>query len=295
MNQNKQKLDEWYKSISNVKKLKLEETKKLLIDMSVEKDKNKRLKIRNLIIEQTLYIVYRFINKYGISHINDSYIDIDDVISVCCEEWINIIDSYRLLSADSFSDLYVTINNNLNKKLFGNIRTSYVEDEELMILFQYFKNSKNLVLDKSEYDDSLMLHYGYSYDDTNKILTEVYKILNSEEEVEISMKQLLLLKKILINLVCKNNEYENTDSIVINYDIDTKLYSEEFRNNILPTLPVKEQEVLKLRYGFYNGNIKSYKEIADILGISVDRVRNIEQRAIKRLKNPAYTNKLRIK
>ncbi|KAL2323219.1 hypothetical protein Fmac_027598 [Flemingia macrophylla] len=54
--------------------------------------------------------------------------------------------------------------------------------------------------------------------------------------------------------------------------------------NVLSTLRPKERKIIRLRYGFEDGEQKSLSEIGDIFGLSKERVRQLEIRALYKLK-----------
>jgi RNA polymerase primary sigma factor len=55
----------------------------------------------------------------------------------------------------------------------------------------------------------------------------------------------------------------------------------------LEVLPSRERRVLKLRFGMGGGKPKTLREAGAILGISRERVRQIENRALMRLRHPS--------
>ncbi|MFN4245125.1 MAG: RNA polymerase sigma factor RpoD/SigA [Brevinematia bacterium] len=121
---------------------------------------------------------------------------------------------------------------------------------------------------------------------------------------EVISKELNLKEKdveILLNRKSKN--YLSFDSSIYN---DNEAKCEEFLNiedqtienpekiviknaaieeirNIIESLPEREKNVIKYRYGFY-GKPLSLKEIGEIMGLTKERVRQIENRAIERIK-----------
>lgn len=54
-------------------------------------------------------------------------------------------------------------------------------------------------------------------------------------------------------------------------------------NKMKNILKNREKLVLQLRYGLLNGNVKTQREIAQMLGISRSYVSRIEKKAIKKL------------
>ncbi len=61
----------------------------------------------------------------------------------------------------------------------------------------------------------------------------------------------------------------------------------------LATLMAREQTVILLRYGFADGHPHTLDDIAAYLAVSRERVRQIEQRALKKLKRPKTARLLR--
>jgi RNA polymerase primary sigma factor len=64
-----------------------------------------------------------------------------------------------------------------------------------------------------------------------------------------------------------------------------KLLKEEIRN-ILTTLPVREQEVLKLRFGLEDGYSLTLEEVGLVFEVTRERIRQIESKALRRLNHP---------
>ena len=62
--------------------------------------------------------------------------------------------------------------------------------------------------------------------------------------------------------------------------------------NVLDSLEPKEREILIMRHGLDDGRIKTLKEIGEIFNISRERVRQIETKALKKIKHPSRTQQL---
>ncbi len=61
---------------------------------------------------------------------------------------------------------------------------------------------------------------------------------------------------------------------------------QEDLENVLGTLSPRERHVLRLRYGFDDGRMKTLEEIGQIFNVTRERIRQIEAKALKRLQHP---------
>jgi len=62
---------------------------------------------------------------------------------------------------------------------------------------------------------------------------------------------------------------------------------------ILELLPAREAQILKLRYGLSNGETHTLQQVGLKIGVSRERIRQIESQAIRRLRQPMIQNQLR--
>jgi RNA polymerase primary sigma factor len=63
--------------------------------------------------------------------------------------------------------------------------------------------------------------------------------------------------------------------------------------NVLGTLTNREKEIVKLRYGIGNGYTYTLEEVGRIFNVTRERVRQIEAKALRKLKHPSRSRKLR--
>jgi RNA polymerase primary sigma factor len=61
---------------------------------------------------------------------------------------------------------------------------------------------------------------------------------------------------------------------------------------VLDSLAAKEREIVVMRFGLDDGRIKTLKEIGEAFNISRERVRQIETKALSKLKHPSRTKQL---
>jgi len=62
---------------------------------------------------------------------------------------------------------------------------------------------------------------------------------------------------------------------------------------VLDGLPPREVRILQLRYGLSDGRRHTLQEVGDKMGVSRERVRQIESQALRRLRHPSVWHKLR--
>ena len=66
----------------------------------------------------------------------------------------------------------------------------------------------------------------------------------------------------------------------------------QYIDQVLEMLPPREAQILKLRYGLLNGETHTLQEVGEKFGISRERVRQIENQALRHLREPEIQNKL---
>jgi RNA polymerase primary sigma factor len=67
----------------------------------------------------------------------------------------------------------------------------------------------------------------------------------------------------------------------------------ELLRDILQDLPPREVRILQLRYGLVDGETYTLEEVGKKLGVTRERVRQIEAQALSRLRHPTHARKLR--
>ena len=62
---------------------------------------------------------------------------------------------------------------------------------------------------------------------------------------------------------------------------------------VLETLPAREQEVIRMRFGLDDGYPLTLEEVGLIFGVTRERIRQIEAKALRRLRHPKRSRVLK--
>ena len=62
---------------------------------------------------------------------------------------------------------------------------------------------------------------------------------------------------------------------------------------MLKTLTTREEEVLRLRFGLKDGRPRTLEEVGKVFNVTRERIRQIEAKALRKLRHPSRSKKLR--
>ena len=85
---------------------------------------------------------------------------------------------------------------------------------------------------------------------------------------------------------------EDRSSPPLEEAVSDNLLREQLRET-LDELGDRESRVLRLRYGLDGGHPQTLEEVGKVFGVTRERVRQIEARAIRKLRHPARSSQLR--
>lgn len=317
MGNNLEILKEWKNSLSCYQELNINEAKELYKTSVESNTKNNYI---NELIMGTLYVVINFISTKGLVYLNSSTYDMNDVISVCNEIWINKINSGKLLQINSFTEMfdgdfynklcdglgiqkYSMEDLNFNLDLFVQLLVDYMKIKETennfncLKFIEYLKKSekyKNIFWRMYYYPEHIDYYEIYNLCEIFDGIIESFEF--DESTIEISKTNIDKLKHILIS---NGFEYIRPDinSIVVEDTAETIIndYSRKQIVDIVMNshLSDSHKEILIKRYGLLDNERHTFEEIAKEQGLTRERIRQKEAKALRTLRHPGYVKKLK--
>ena len=64
-------------------------------------------------------------------------------------------------------------------------------------------------------------------------------------------------------------------------------------NTVLQGLTEREEKVLRLRFGLYDGRTRTLEEVGKEFNVTRERIRQIEAKALRKLKHPTRSKRLK--
>ena len=84
-----------------------------------------------------------------------------------------------------------------------------------------------------------------------------------------------------------------TDSVLSVEDEVAARVLGETLNEILGTLTERQRKVLELRFGINDGKERTLEEVGQVFGVTRERIRQIEAKALRKLRHPSRSRKIK--
>lgn len=135
-------------------------------------------------------------------------------------------------------------------------------------------------------DDELANFMNISVDKLRKISDKTRAVVSLESPISMGSNHRSEIDQRTIG------DFIASDAPTPEEDAEHKLLQQDIRA-VVNQLAEREREVLILRFGLDNGEPMSTSETAAHLGITTDRVRHVETRALNKLRNPQRNYRLK--
>lgn len=157
-----------------------------------------------------------------------------------------------------------------------------IEKEQLSDIGYIKKNTlcEKLSITLEEYEELK------DYEDKIKKIVSLNQSINSEESVNDESQ---LIDLIPYSYSLTNFEYEDCS-------VEDKVYRKLLKGDIdkvLHTLSPREEKIIRDRFGLYEKKPKTLEEIGSYYKVTRERIRQIEAKAIRKLRHPSRTKSLR--
>ncbi|MDV3196180.1 MAG: sigma-70 family RNA polymerase sigma factor [Candidatus Phytoplasma stylosanthis] len=134
------------------------------------------------------------------------------------------------------------------------------------------------------------------------------KVENNEiaEQMNIEEKQIIdiqMIEKETISLETSAREEDDSSLGDFINDPNTisphdymlqEMLKKTLNESLEENLTDKEEQILKMRYGLLDGHVYTLEELGHKFGVTRERIRQIESKALRRLRSPSKQNKLRM-
>ena len=88
-------------------------------------------------------------------------------------------------------------------------------------------------------------------------------------------------------------DFIQDESVPVPADAASFTLLREQLNEVLGTLTDREQKVLRLRFGLDDGRARTLEEVGKEFNVTRERIRQIEAKALRKLRHPSRSRKLR--
>ena len=233
---------------------------------------------REILVNKYIRVALRFTLYYR----GKTTIPLDDVFSVSMIGVMKAIDSYDPYSNSNFSS-YVTwwMKQNVDR---------YISDHKntIRLPVHFIEKIKKV-------SESGIINYNLRAEEIIEQIAE--ELQTSYSEASLVYKQLEMGEPASIEEILEKDEEISTHESVelepsVEELVEQRLYDEQGRL-ALAKLSSKERQVIELRYGFADGTIWTLEEVGQLLGVTRERVRQIEAKVLRKLKNPAFSKHFR--
>ena len=266
-------LQMYYQEISKYKLLSIEEERELFKELKAGSYEAKE-KLINSNLRLVVSVAKRYSN-YGVS--------ILDLIQEGNLGLIRAVEKFDYLKGFKFSSYAIWwIKRYIRRILFNDIRTIQIPENKELKLSSYLKVKNQLVIElgREPTTDELISRLNISKQELNDLL----QIPTTTSSLNFLINDDTKLGDLIVN---KNDEVSKVIENIGNLQEVEAI----FKNCKLSSL---QKEILISRYGLFQKNMMTLQELGEKYGITRERVRQIGDKAIQKIRKSSYIKKLKI-
>ena len=235
------------------------------------------INVKERVINSNLRLVVSIAKRYASKELS--------ILDLISEGNIGLMRAVRKFdcSKETRISTYATwwIRQMVNRYIADNLRTIRIPVHLNEKIYKYTQAVKKLEqkfgIEPTE--DVLADYLGYSVEDVNAIKNIIY--CNNYVSLD--------------GYIGDEDDNSLLDFIADESNVEEEYYRSELNTvveEVLGTLTEKEAEVIRYRFGFIDGKKRTLEEVGNIYGVTRERIRQIETKAIRKLRNPVRAKKL---
>ena len=251
--------------------------------------------------ERMIEMHLRVAMKIALQRVENYDMDIQDAISEACIGLVNAVDKYNPDMNGPFgSYASMWILQNLTRKQPTKRPLMYYPVHKKELYFSAYPILKklgyigesNLITDESA-RELLQKKLSFTNEQINDALSAatpfvsleslyltVFENNDSFQKYNLEVDEIMFIQNLL-----------NTEEDL--YERITKTMLKEQLSKVLETLTEREERVIALRYGLFDGQEKTLDEVGGVFNVTRERIRQIEAKAIKKLKHRSRSKYLK--
>lgn len=254
-----------------------------MLPKAVKGDTAAKHRIVEMYLRNVIRIALYYAEKYNIP--------IEDAIQDGTIGLMNAIDKFDDSTNDTFQQYYpLWVRQVIQREMPVHLYTRYFPihvHEKILVIKDTAEAAGLLLPDDYEFiNDSLIEKIGEKLDVSIDAAQKYVKYLVPEISLEAYLDE--LAEK---GLTADESLMYDGESELIEYT-QTKAMRDALEV-ALHTLTPREEETLRLRYGFYDGRPRTLEEVGQQFCITRERVRQIESKALRKLHHPTRARKLK--